>query len=374
MFAVTDRALAQHRRGDRQTAGEHLVRARGRKRLHVGRPVAVAAQHQRRHVFAVLERVGRLVGRVRRLRAGALRHLEILVRRDRALDRLDRAQERDQGLRIGIGHATVVHVRHDRVEAGAVGPHALADGRDDLLVGPAADPGALVLRDVRRAPGAHRIGHLEAACECVLEIGPGRPDRGVTDRAGACLRDVRATLDELGIGRSRGRRLWRLHLLDGLWVRRGRRRVRRLLFLLLAAGECRKSHPHENRSVHKAAMVAAARCEFPLRAGTFRWRCHELARTSGAEKEKRAQLSTEPSKPRQRPTLPQGCPCSTIGPGELNFRVRDGNGCDLSGVATRKKNTKCEARLAWCPAGQHSRSGERVDRVHREIPRRQQAV
>ena len=42
-------------------------------------------------------------------------------------------------------------------------------------------------------------------------------------------------------------------------------------------------------------------------------------------------------KPRQRPTLPQGCPCSTIGPGELNFRVRDGNGCDLSGITARKK-------------------------------------
>ncbi len=65
-------------------------------------------------------------------------------------------------------------------------------------------------------------------------------------------------------------------------------------------------------------------------------------------------LSSEPSKPRQRPTLPQGCPCSTIGPGELNFRVRDGNGCDLSGIAARKNWPKCEARLAWCPAGQKS--------------------
>ena len=48
-------------------------------------------------------------------------------------------------------------------------------------------------------------------------------------------------------------------------------------------------------------------------------------------------LSSGPSKPRQRPTLPQGCPCSTIGPEKLNFRVRDGNGCDLSGIAARKK-------------------------------------
>jgi hypothetical protein len=35
---------------------------------------------------------------------------------------------------------------------------------------------------------------------------------------------------------------------------------------------------------------------------------------------------------RRRPTLPQGFPCSTIGPGGLNFRVRDGIGCDPSGV------------------------------------------
>ena len=27
---------------------------------------------------------------------------------------------------------------------------------------------------------------------------------------------------------------------------------------------------------------------------------------------------------------------STIGPGGLNYRVRDGNGCDPSGMATRK--------------------------------------
>ena len=37
---------------------------------------------------------------------------------------------------------------------------------------------------------------------------------------------------------------------------------------------------------------------------------------------------------RQRPTLPRGLPRSTIGAKELNFRVRDGNGCDLSAIAT----------------------------------------
>ncbi len=39
---------------------------------------------------------------------------------------------------------------------------------------------------------------------------------------------------------------------------------------------------------------------------------------------------------RRRPTLPHSCPCSTIGPEGLNFRVRDGNGCGPLGIATEK--------------------------------------
>ena len=39
---------------------------------------------------------------------------------------------------------------------------------------------------------------------------------------------------------------------------------------------------------------------------------------------------------RQRPTLPHSCPCSTIGAGRLNFRVRDGIGCGPSAIATGK--------------------------------------
>ncbi len=70
-----------------------------------------------------------------------------------------------------------------------------------------------------------------------------------------------------------------------------------------------------------------------------------------SEKSRRPTLASGPSKPRQRPTLPQGCPYSTIGPEKLNFRVRDGNGCDLFGIAARKKKTKCEARLAVPPVG-----------------------
>jgi hypothetical protein len=36
---------------------------------------------------------------------------------------------------------------------------------------------------------------------------------------------------------------------------------------------------------------------------------------------------------RRRPTLPLGRPSSTIGAEELNFRVRDGNGCFLYAIA-----------------------------------------
>jgi hypothetical protein len=39
---------------------------------------------------------------------------------------------------------------------------------------------------------------------------------------------------------------------------------------------------------------------------------------------------------RQRPTLPHSPPCSTIGAGGLNCRVRNGNGCCPSAVATGK--------------------------------------
>ena len=39
---------------------------------------------------------------------------------------------------------------------------------------------------------------------------------------------------------------------------------------------------------------------------------------------------------RQRPTLPHSFPCSTIGGSRLNFRVRNGNGCDPAPMTTGK--------------------------------------
>ena len=43
-------------------------------------------------------------------------------------------------------------------------------------------------------------------------------------------------------------------------------------------------------------------------------------------------------KDRRRPTLPPGCPGSTIGAEGLNGRVRDGNGCLPLAIATEKIN------------------------------------
>ena len=37
---------------------------------------------------------------------------------------------------------------------------------------------------------------------------------------------------------------------------------------------------------------------------------------------------------RRRPTFPRSYPRSIIGPARLNFRVRDGNGCDPRGMTT----------------------------------------
>jgi hypothetical protein len=41
-----------------------------------------------------------------------------------------------------------------------------------------------------------------------------------------------------------------------------------------------------------------------------------------------------PIQSRRRPTFPHSYPCSIIGPARLNFRVRDGNGCDPRGLIT----------------------------------------
>src|SRR5258708_30122563 len=62
-------------------------------------------------------------------------------------------------------------------------------------------------------------------------------------------------------------------------------------------------------------------------AGSRKWTPSRFAAFDG-EQDRVAKKS------RQRPTLPHGCPCSTIGSEELNFRVRDGIGCGLLEITT----------------------------------------
>src|SRR6266700_8086234 len=59
----------------------------------------------------------------------------------------------------------------------------------------------------------------------------------------------------------------------------------------------------------------------------------------------------------RRPTFPHSYPCSIIGPARLNFRVRDGNGCDPRGMTTRK------LELAYClPSSSRAKDRERNNR------------
>ena len=55
----------------------------------------------------------------------------------------------------------------------------------------------------------------------------------------------------------------------------------------------------------------------------------------GPARDSRASNSPETQKSWRRPIFPKGCPLSIFGAGELDFRVRDGNGYGLSASATR---------------------------------------
>ena len=64
------------------------------------------------------------------------------------------------------------------------------------------------------------------------------------------------------------------------------------------------------------------------------------ARLSGRKKSPRPRMRLRAfsDESRQRPTLPRTCARSTIGGGRLNFRVRNGNGCDPAPMTTGKGN------------------------------------
>ena len=67
---------------------------------------------------------------------------------------------------------------------------------------------------------------------------------------------------------------------------------------------------------------------------------------------------------RRRPSLPQGRPCSTIGAGRLNFRVRYGSGCAPAAVAAGPRGA-LRRGLLWggsapkAPWGPHSARGRK---------------
>src|SRR5581483_886559 len=50
---------------------------------------------------------------------------------------------------------------------------------------------------------------------------------------------------------------------------------------------------------------------------------------------------------RRRPTLPGGCPPSTIGPGRLNFSVRNGKRCLPAGMTAELSKASREIAGAW---------------------------
>ena len=60
--------------------------------------------------------------------------------------------------------------------------------------------------------------------------------------------------------------------------------------------------------------------------------------------------------PRQRPTLPRTYARSTIGGSRLNFRVRNGNGCDPAPMATGKLGV-------WGPASAQYASAHRSSQI-----------
>src|SRR3989441_1832180 len=70
----------------------------------------------------------------------------------------------------------------------------------------------------------------------------------------------------------------------------------------------------------------------------------------------------------RRPTFPHSYPCSIIGPARLNYRVRDGNGCDPRGVTTRKFETRERVRRG--PAENYrERDNRRLAYKHASIER-----
>src|SRR5947207_5046224 len=67
---------------------------------------------------------------------------------------------------------------------------------------------------------------------------------------------------------------------------------------------------------------------------------------------------------RQRPTLPHSFPCSTIGGSRLNFRVRNGNGCDPAPMTTGKRVCLGSSDFArFAPKVRKRRSSQTMSKI-----------
>ena len=73
---------------------------------------------------------------------------------------------------------------------------------------------------------------------------------------------------------------------------------------------------------------------------------------------------------RQLPTLPQGCPSSTISASGLNFSVRNGKRCFPAAIVTGNFFTEFTAPARVCTRGAFTGNGIRVLMTLDEICRR----
>src|SRR5436309_9627909 len=88
----------------------------------------------------------------------------------------------------------------------------------------------------------------------------------------------------------------------------------------------------------RPAPIPPPRRGWPGRASVRRAECPHRPRSSRQHRRSaaaRAANSPESTRSWRRPIFPKGCPLSIFGAGELDFRVRDGNGYGLSASVTR---------------------------------------
>ena len=189
-------------------------------------------------------------------------------------------------------------------------------------------------RDVRyrQAGGTPRPGGRKGGARlvrrgqtgCTLDVtrnGLGRSDRRATVRTiGARIPDPDPWVDEV---RADGASGCARHRLD----RGGRRSSRGGL---TGSGRRRR---HARHHTDPGASSPGGRVAAPV--GYAPPREFRTAAPVGGAGDATHRTAPGTQKSWRRPIFPKGCPLSIFGAGELNFRVRDGNGCGLSASVTR---------------------------------------